>query len=69
MKKKLPLLFMAILKKKNDLLFRVIKNSFGKGSIIYKENVEEFFVIICKNQTCSEKLKDYTEIKNHLNNL
>ena len=55
--------------KKNDLLFRVIKNCFGKGSIIYKKNVEEFFVIICKNQTCSEKLKDFTEIKNHLNNL
>ena len=55
--------------KKYDLLFRVIKNCFGKGSIIYKKNVKEFFVIICKNQTCSDKLKDYTEIKNHLNNL
>ena len=54
---------------KNDFIFKIIKNCFGKGSIIYKENADEFFIIICKNQTCSEKLKDLTEIKNYLSNL
>ena len=54
---------------KNDLIFKIIKNFFGKGSIIYKENADEFFIIICKNQTCSEKLKDLAEIKNYLSNL
>ena len=54
---------------KNDFIFKIIKNCFGKGSIIYKENADEFFIIICKNQTCSEKLKDLAEIKNYLSNL
>ena len=34
-----------------------------------EENNEDFFMIICKNQTCSEKLKDIEEIKNYLKNL
>ena len=45
-----------------------MKNCFGRGSIIYKENNEDFFMIICKNQT-AEKLKDIEEIKNYLKNL
>ena len=54
---------------KNNFLFNIMKNCFGRGSIIYKENNEDFFMIICKNQTCSEKLKDIEEIKNYLKNL
>jgi hypothetical protein len=46
-----------------------MKNCFGRGSIIYKESREDFFMIICKNQTCSEKLKDIEKIKNYLKNL
>ena len=46
-----------------------MKNCFGKGSIVYKENNEDFFMIICKDQTCSKKLKDVEEIKNYLKNL
>ena len=54
---------------KNNFLFNIMKNCFGRGSIIYKENNEDFFMIICKNQTCSEKLKDIEKIKNYLKNL
>ena len=54
---------------KNNILFDIMKNCFGRGSIIYKESREDFFMIICKNQTCSEKLKDIEKIKNYLKNL
>ena len=54
---------------KNNFFFDIMKNCFGKGSIVYKENNEDFFMIICKDQTCSKKLKDVEEIKNYLKNL
>ena len=54
---------------KKIIFIHIMKNCFGRGSIIYKENNEDFFMIICKNQTCSEKLKDIEKIKNYLKNL
>ena len=39
------------------------------ASIIHKENENEFFTVICQNQTCSKKLKNIQEIENHLENL
>ena len=60
---------MEILNKKIIFFFDIMKNCFGKGSIVYKENNEDFFMIICKDQTCSKKLKDVEEIKNYLKNL
>ena len=47
---------------------KVLKKFMGNISIIYKENNEGFFVILCKNQTCSEKLKNLDEINNYINN-
>ena len=38
----------------------------GNISIIYKENEEEFFVVICKSQTCSQKLKDLNQINEYI---
>ena len=46
----------------------VLKKFMGNISIIYKQNNEEFFVILCKNQTCSKKLKNLDEINNYINN-
>ena len=36
--------------------------------IIYRESNEEFFALLCKNQTCSEKLKDLNQINNYIKN-
>ena len=38
----------------------------GDISIVYKENEKDFFVVLCKNQTCSEKLKDLNQINNYI---
>ena len=47
---------------------KILKIFMGDVSIIYKENKENFFAIICKNQTCSTKLNNFTEIKNYIEN-
>ena len=44
----------------------ILKKFMGNVSIIYKENEDEFFVVICKNQTCSEKLKDLNQIDKYI---
>ena len=40
----------------------------GNVSIIYKESNDEFFIVICKNQTCSKKLKDLNEVNDYIKN-
>ena len=44
-------------------------NYLSNASIIHKENENEFFTVICQNQTCSKKLKNIQEIENYLENL
>jgi len=51
-------------KLKNEILTKFM----GNISIIYKENDEDSFVIICKTQTCSEKLKDLNQINEYIKN-
>ena len=46
----------------------IITNFMGNVSIIYKESEEEFFIVICKNQTCSEKLKALDQINEYIKN-
>ena len=36
----------------------LISNYFEKSTFIYKKSNDEQYILICKNQTCSEKLKD-----------
>ena len=50
-----------------DVKKKLIKKYFEKATFIYKENTKENFVLICKNQTCSEKLKNIKEIEKYLN--
>ena len=45
----------------------LVKDYFETATFIYKNNENESFVIICKNQTCSEKLKDIEDVKKYLN--
>ena len=49
-------------KVKNEIL----KKFMGNVSIIYKESDDEFFIVICKNQTCSEKLKDLKQVDDYI---
>jgi len=51
-------------KLKNEILTKFM----GNISIIYKENDQDSFVVICKNQTCSEKLKDLNQINEYIKN-
>ena len=47
----------------------VVKNFMDKATIIYKEDDGDDYIIICKKQTCSPKLKNLEEAKNYLMNL
>ena len=44
----------------------ILKKFMGNVSVIYKESEEEFFVVLCKNQTCSEKLKNIDQINEYI---
>ena len=49
-----------------DLIVNLQKNFLGRATFIYKENNDnESSVIICKNQICSNKIKDYEEVKKY----
>ena len=45
----------------------LLLNYFEKSTFIYKKSEDEQFILICKNQTCSRKLKNFSEINNYLN--
>ena len=60
----LHLLFMEKIRvlKQNKLL----KKYFEKATFIHKDSTESF-ILICKNQTCSEKLKSSEEVEEYIN--
>ncbi len=52
----------------NKIKNEILKKFMGNASIIYKESEDEFFAILCKNQTCSNKLKDSNQINTYIEN-
>ena len=44
----------------------ILKKFMGNISILYEESDDEFFAVICKNQTCSDKLKDLNQIDEYI---
>ena len=46
----------------------ILKIFMGNVSIIYKESEEDFFTVICKNETCSKKLKNLDQINEYIKN-
>ena len=44
----------------------LLKKYFEKGTFIHKDS-DESFILICKNQTCSEKLKSLEQVKEFIN--
>ena len=51
-----------------DIKIYLQKNYLGRATFVYKKNEKEDAVVICKNQTCSEKLKNFNDVKNYLEN-
>ena len=51
-----------------DIKVNLQKDYLGRATFVYKNNNEESSVVICKNQTCSEKLKNFDQVKNFLEN-
>ena len=55
---------------KNKKLIKKINYMFmGDATIIHNGSDDDFFAVVCKNQTCSNKLKDFKEINKYLENL
>ena len=45
-------------------MHKYIKNKYLKSSaLIYKEDPNDNYLIVCKNQTCSNKIKNLEELK------
>ncbi len=49
-----------------DIQNELLKKYFEKATFIHKDSTESF-ILICKNQTCSEKLKSSEEVKEYIN--
>ena len=55
--------FFGNLKKINEI-HNYVKSKYLKSStFIYKENSDDSYLIVCKNQTCSNKIKSFEELK------
>ena len=52
----------------DDIKIFLQKSFFGRGVFIYKNDPNNNFIIICKNQTCSDKLITIEDIKKYINN-
>jgi uncharacterized protein YyaL (SSP411 family) len=63
----ITLTFYGNLNELGKLKNNVVKNFLDKATIIYRESNDQFFSIICKNQTCSEKLITFDDINKYIN--
>ena len=54
---------------KNKDLHQYVKSKYLKSSVlIYKDDAKENYLIVCKNQTCSNKIKNINELKSVVEN-
>ena len=49
-----------------DIQNKLLKKYFEKATFIHKDS-DESFILICKNQTCSEKLKSLEQVEEYIN--
>ncbi len=61
----ITLTFHGKINEMEEMKNNILKKFMGNISIIYKENKDDFFAVMCKNQTCSEKLKNFEGINNY----
>jgi len=64
----ITLTFYGKLKEIEKVKNNILKEFMGNVSIIYKESEEDFFAVVCKKQTCSEKLKSLDDINHYIKN-
>jgi len=55
--------FFGDIKKIKELQQFVKKNYLKSSTLIYKEDPKENYLVVCKNQTCSNKIKNLEELK------
>jgi len=60
--------FFGDVKKIKELQQFVKKNYIKSSTLIYKEFPKENFLVVCKNQTCSNKIKSIEELKSVVKN-
>jgi len=60
--------FFGDIKKIKELQQFVKKNYLKSSTLIYKEDPKENYLVVCKNQTCSNKIKSIDELKSIVKN-
>ncbi|MDC0059390.1 thioredoxin domain-containing protein [Pelagibacteraceae bacterium] len=60
--------FFGDIKKIKELQQFVMKNYLKTSTLIYKEDPKENYLVVCKNQTCSNKIKSIEELKSVVTN-
>ena len=60
--------FFGDIKKIKELQQFVKKNYLKSSTLIYKEDPKENYLVVCKNQTCSNKIKSVEELKSVVKN-
>ena len=60
--------FFGDVKKIKELQQFVKKNYLKSSTLIYKEDPKENYLVVCKNQTCSNKIKSIEELKSVVKN-
>jgi len=60
--------FFGDIKKIKELQQFVKKNYLKSSTLIYKEDPKENYLVVCKNQTCSNKIKTIDELKSVVKN-
>jgi len=60
--------FFGDIKKIKELQQFVKKNYLRSSTLIYKEDPKENYLVVCKNQTCSNKIKSIEELKSVVKN-
>ena len=67
--KNITITFNGDFKKYRKILQNIDINYLSTSTILHKANSKDFFVVICKDQTCSKKLNNFEEIENYLKNI
>ena len=60
--------FFGDIKKIKELQQFVLKNYLKSSTLIYKKDPKENYLVVCKNQTCSNKIKSVEELKSVVKN-
>ena len=60
--------FFGDVNKIKELHIYVKKNFLKSSTLIYKKDPKENYLVVCKNQTCSNKIKTLDELKSIVNN-